>query len=108
MTLHKIKQVFVDDKKLMSEKQLGFLVVRISLSFITLLMDIGLLTYRLLNTPITVLVVIGGMLAFVWVFDLLDEDESSIKQVSVFSWMFILFLILFFVEYFVLKHYNFF
>lgn len=107
MTLHKIKQVLVEEKKILTGKELTILVTKLGLAFIGLLLDMSILTMNLLGMPVTILVVFGLMFAFNSIFDMLKEDESSLKGVKRFANLFFVFYILLVVEFLVLKYLRF-
>ena len=69
MTLHKLSKTFVDERKLMTAKELRILVIKVGLAFIGLGLDIAILTTNLMGMPITILVVFGLMFGFNWVLD---------------------------------------
>lgn len=108
MTLHKMKQVLVDEKKLMTGMQLNILVAKVGASVIGLCLDIVLLTYSMFGMTLTVVVVFAAMFAFNWVFDMLREDESTLKGVKTFGNLFFVFYLLIVVEFLVLKYLRFF
>lgn len=107
MTLHKIKQVLVEEKQMMTGKELTVLVTKLGIGFIGITADLVLLTMNLLGTPVTVLVIFGLIFAFNSVFDLLREDETQLKAVKRFSNLFFVFYILLVVEFLVLKYFRF-
>ena len=107
MTLHKIKQVLVEEKQMMTSKELTVLVTKLGIGFIGITADLVLLTMNLLGTPVTVLVIFGLIFAFNSVFDLLREDETQLKAVKRFSNLFCVFYILLVVEFLVLKYFRF-
>lgn len=107
MTLHKIKQTLVDEKKLLTEKQLTALVIKLGVTFITLGLDLAFMTFTVLGMAATVLVVFAVMFAFNWMFDMIDENEKSLKFVKIFSNLFILFIPLFFGEYLLFAYLRF-
>ena len=108
MTLHKMKQVFVDEKKLMTQAQMNVLVAKVGAAVIGLCLDVVLLTYSMFGMALTVFVVFAAMFAFNWVFDMIREDESSLKGVTIFGNLFFVFYILIVVEFLVLKYLRFF
>lgn len=107
MTLHKLKQTFVDEKKLMTSRELHILVLKVGLSLIGLGLDVIILTLNLLGMPVTLLVVFGMMFGFNWVFDLINESEEALKSVKRFSNLFVIFYVLLVVEFLVLKYFRF-
>lgn len=107
MTLHKIKQVFVEEKKMMTGKELTILVAKLGAGFIGLAADLSMLTMNLLGLPVTILVIFGLMFAFNSVFDMVREDETTLKAVKRFANLFFVFYILLVVEFLVLKYLRF-
>lgn len=107
MTLHKLSKTFVEDKKLMTNKELYALVIKVGLSFIGLGLDIIILTTNLLGMSVTILVVFGLMFGFNWVFDMVAEDVDSLKGVKRFGNMFFVFYILLVLEFLFLKFLRF-
>lgn len=108
MTLHKIKEVLVDEKQLLTSRQLTVLVIKTGLTVVSMTVDIGFLTFSLLGMAATVLVVFMAMFAFNWIFDMINEDEVSLKGVKLFSNLFILFIPILLGEFLVLKYFRFF
>ena len=107
MTLHKIKQVLVEEKQIMTGKELSILVTKIGLGIIGLCLDVTFLTFNLLGMPATILTVLGSMFAFNSVFDMLKEDESTLKGVKLFANLFFVFYILLVLEFLLLKYLRF-
>lgn len=103
MTLHKLSKTFVDERKLMTAKELRILVIKVGLAFIGLGLDIAILTTNLMGMPITILVVFGLMFGFNWVFDMVAEDEDSLNGVKRFGNLFFVFYILLVLEFLGLK-----
>lgn len=108
MTLHRMKQVFVDEKKLMTHLQMNVLVAKVGAAIIGSCLDVVLLTYSMFGMALTVVVVFAAMFAFNWVFDMLREDEASLKGIKTFGNLFFVFYILIVVEFLVLKYLRFF
>lgn len=107
MTLHKIKESLVDKKQLMTTKELSKLVIKVGLATIGVCLDIGLLSVTFLNGAATALVVIGTILAFNWLFDLIEEDEKALKRVRFFGNIFFLFYLILIAETLLLKYFRF-
>lgn len=108
MTLHKIKETLVEEKQMMTNKQLNILVAKVGLTTLGVTLDIVILTLNLLGLGASILVLFCAMFAFSWIFDMLNEDEETLKVVRKYSNLYILFYALLVVEFLVLKYFRFF
>lgn len=107
MTLQKIKETLVDEKNIVSKKELYRFITKLALFFIGICLTLGIATYSILGFGFTVLVIIMTIFGFNFVFDVISEQESSFKLFKNFSNFWWFSYILLAVVFFVLKVFRF-
>jgi hypothetical protein len=107
MTLQKIKETLVDEKNVVSKKELYNFIIKLALAFIGICLTLGIATYSILGFGFTVLVIIMTIFGFNFVFDIISEQEDSFKLFKKFSNFWWLSYILLVIVFFVLKAFRF-
>lgn len=107
MTYQKIKEIIVDERKVITEKKLKGLTRRLTLFIVGLCACLGLAVSNILGFGAVVVVTLGGVFLYSTMFDLCAESDGALKAVNVCSRFWIIFPILFVVIYCVLKYFNF-
>ena len=107
MTLYRLKQELVDEKQLISNKNLYRMVIRTVLFLLLLGISTGVLVTLILDYRFTLLILVLVSLLFLWIFDYCAEDVGFLNKwfkFSKFWWLGFIFVIFAFV---ILKMTNF-
>jgi len=107
MVYQKIKEKLVEEEKVLTSKQLVKLTIRLGLIVGCFAMMLGLLASCTLGMGVALFVLIGGVAAYAWFFDMFAESPDSATKFLKLSKLWPLILILFAAEYVVLKFFNF-
>lgn len=107
MVYQKIKEKLVDEEKVLTSKQLSKLTLRLGLVVICLDLMMALLSMSTLGMGVTIFVLIGGVIAYAWFFDMFAESPQSALRFLKVTKLWPLLCILFLVEYVALKFFNF-
>ena len=82
MTFQKIKEVVVEEKGLMTQKELGKFSIQLALFILGLCSSLSFATYAILGFAVTVIVIFLSILGYTWIFDLVTESEKAFKAVN--------------------------
>ncbi len=107
MIYQKIKEKLVDEEKVLTSKQLIKLTVRLGLIVGGTAMMLGLLASCTMGMGVALFVLIGGVAAYAWFFDMFAESPDSAAKFLKLSKLWPIIIVLFVAEYLALRLFNF-
>lgn len=82
MTYQKIKEKLVEDKKMLSPRELRKFVLKVTMMELGVVFDLSLLVFSIVNSSLTIIVIFLAILAFNWVFDWVVEDPPILQKIQ--------------------------
>ena len=82
MTYQKIKEKLVEDKKMLSPRELRKFVLKVITMELGVVFDLSLLVFSIVNSSLTIIVIFLAILAFNWVFDWIVEDPPILQKIQ--------------------------
>lgn len=86
MTYQKLKDTIIEkDNGVMTEKQFRRFIFRFAMMILTLALEFALVAGILVNTYLSIFVMIIMVFAFLWILDWCAEDEKVLKRFNLMS-----------------------